>query len=58
VTALWRAECARFMPAVLDSEIPGALLARFAGTSAQALVRMLVFLCPMTGSLITLREAR
>jgi hypothetical protein len=51
VTALWRAECARFMPAVLDCEIPGALLARFAGTPAQALVRMLVFLCPMTAAL-------
>ena len=54
VTVLWRAECARFMPVVPPAEMPGALLARFAGTPAQALVRMLVFLCPMTGALITL----
>ena len=58
VTALWRTECARFMPAVAAAEIPGALLARFAGTSAQALVRMLVFLCPMSGPVITLAKAR
>ena len=54
VMALWRAECARFMPAVLAAQMPGALLARFtdtAGTPAQALVRMLVFLCPMTAAL-------
>ena len=51
LTALWRAQGARFMPAVPSAEIPGALLARFAGTAAQALVRMLVFLCPMTVAL-------
>ncbi len=57
-TPLWLAECARFMPAVPAAEIPGALLARFAGTPAQALVRMLVFLGPVTRPLITLAKAR
>ena len=56
VTPLWRAECARFLPAVLAAQTPGALLARFAGTPAESLVRMLLFLCPLTGSLITLRK--
>ena len=54
LTPLWQGACARFMPAVLTAQMPGALLVRFTGTPAEALVRMLVFLCPVTGSLITL----
>ena len=58
LTPLWQAECARFMPPVLQADLPGGLLARFAGTTAQSLLRMLVFLSALGGRSITLRKGR
>ena len=51
------------MPPVADAQLPGELLERFAGTAAEALMRLLVLLSPVTvGSgqpaAITLREGR
>ena len=58
LTPLWQGACARFMPPVMSAEIPAALLARFTGTTAEQLTRMLVFLSPLTaGLLITLAKA-
>ena len=31
LTPLWRAACARFMPPVSEAQLPGELIARFAG---------------------------
>ena len=54
LTPLWRGACARFMPPVMAVEMPATLLTRFTGTPAQSLMRMLVFLSPLTGCVITL----
>jgi hypothetical protein len=58
LTPLWQAECARLMPPVVLSDLPGGLLERFEGKAAESLLRMLVFLHPLTRSLIMHREAR
>ena len=59
LNGLWRGACALFMPSVMARAMPGALLAQFAGTAAESLTRMLVFLSPLTvGSLITIDEGR
>jgi hypothetical protein len=47
-TPLWRAGCAQFMPPVPEAELPGALIARFAGPPHEALMRLLVWLGPAT----------
>jgi len=47
-TALWRAGCAQFMPPVPEAELPGALISRFAGPPHEALMRLLVWLGPVT----------
>jgi hypothetical protein len=47
-TPLWRAQCARFMPPVAAEQLPGGLLERFAGAPHEALVRLLVWLSPVT----------
>jgi hypothetical protein len=47
-TPLWRAQCARFMPPVAVEQLPGGLLERFAGAPHEALVRLLVWLSPVT----------
>jgi hypothetical protein len=62
-TPLWRATCARFMPPVPDVQLPGALIERFAGAPPEALMRLLVWLSPLTVSrrqhaAIGLHEAR
>jgi len=62
-TPLWRATCARFMPPVAEEHFPGGLIERFAGTVAEALMRMLVWLSPVTVRagepvVIELREGR
>ena len=61
-TPLWRATCARFMPSVPEAQLPGELITRFAGLAPEALVRLLVWLSPVTVGLgqaaaITLHEA-
>ena len=58
LTPLWRGACARFMPPVVTAQMPASLLARFIGTPAPSLLRMLVFLSPLTGSLFTLAKVR
>ena len=58
LTPLWQASCARFMPPVATALFPASLLERFAGNAAEALLRLLVFLSPVTVRAITLREDR
>ena len=48
LTPLWRATCARFMPPVPQAQLPGELIARFAGPAHEALMRLLVWLSPAT----------
>lgn len=58
LTLFWQAASARFMPPVPAAEMPGALLARFVGPAAESLLRMLVFLSPLTVGLIAQSEGR
>jgi len=58
LTPLWRGACGRFVPPVLAVEMPMSLLARFTGTPAHSLMRMLVFMSPLTGCAITLDKDR
>jgi hypothetical protein len=46
------------MPPVVAAEMPTSLLARFTGKPAPSLLRMLVFLSPLTGSMFTLTKGR
>ena len=48
LTPLWRATCARFMPPADVLGFPGTLLERFVGVPASSLMRLLVFLSPVT----------
>jgi hypothetical protein len=48
LTQLWRATCARFMPPVLEAQLPGELIARFAGPAHEALMRLLIWLSPVS----------
>jgi hypothetical protein len=48
LTPLWRAACARFMPPVAATELPGELLDRFTGAAHEALMHLLVWLSPVT----------
>ena len=52
LTPLWRATCARFMPPVSEARLPGELIVRFAATDAgpapEALMRLLIWLSPVT----------
>lgn len=48
LTPLWRSTCARFMPPVAAERLPGELLERFAGVAHEALVRLLLWLAPVT----------
>ena len=62
-TALWRAACARFMPPVSEVLLPGELIERFTGPAHEALMRLLVWLSPVTvgrgqPAAITLHEGR
>lgn len=47
-TALWRATCARFMPPVPEGQLPNALITRFAGPTHEALMRLLLWLSPIS----------
>jgi hypothetical protein len=57
-TPLWQVACARFMPPVAIGQCPSSLLERFAGNAEEALMRLLVFLSPLTVRPINLREER
>jgi hypothetical protein len=48
LTPLWRATCARFMPPVLVAQLPGELIARFAGPAHEALMRLLIWFSPVS----------
>ena len=48
LTPLWRAACARFMPPVPEAQLPGELIERFTGAAQGALLRLLVWLSPVT----------
>ena len=56
LSAFWQAASARFLPPIAAATMPGALLARFVGTAAQSLLRLLVFLSPLTLTLFTLGD--
>ncbi len=61
-TPLWRAAGARFMPPVPEAQLPGELITRFSGPAHEALMRLLVWLSPVTvgrgqPAAITLHEA-
>ena len=59
LTPLWQVACARFMPPVQSKQIPGGLLERFAGEPAQRLMRLLLFLTPLTvARMIALPQGR
>ena len=57
-TPLWQAACARFMPPVATEHCPASLLERFTGNAEERLMRLLVFLSPLTVTPINLREGR
>lgn len=48
LTPLWRATCARFMPSADVAGFPLTLLERFTGSPENSLMRLLVFLSPVT----------
>jgi len=48
LTPLWRATCARFMPPVSTQSLPSGLLERFTGAAHEALMRLLIWLSPVT----------
>jgi len=56
-TPLWQAMCARFMPPVRTDGLPGSVLTRFAGEGSVPLLRLLVFLSPITVRPAALGEA-
>ena len=59
LTPLWQVQCARFMPPVATDQLPGVLLDRFAGEAQEALLRLLLFLTPLTvRPLIVVGEGR
>ena len=58
LTPLWQAACARFMPPVPTGQCPAGLLERFSGNAEEALMRLLVFLSPLTVRQINLCEER
>ena len=47
-TALWQAQCGRFMPSVEITELPQSLMARFTGTAHEAMGHLLKFLSPLS----------
>ena len=57
--AFWQVACARFMPPLAIGALPASLVERFGGALAEPMMRLLVFLSPITvGPAITLQEAR
>jgi len=49
-TEVWRAQRGRFMPVVVEAELPGSLVGRFAGELREQLASMLGFLSPLSTS--------
>ena len=58
LTPLWQAACARFMPPPDTETFPASLLERFVGDAEEALLRLLVFLSPITVRPVALNEGR
>jgi hypothetical protein len=56
LTKFWQAASAHFMPPVATEQIPASLLERFVGNAADVLLRLLVFLTPLTVGPIALSE--
>lgn len=56
LTAFWQVASARFMPPVATEQIPASLLERFVGNAGDVLLRLLVFLTPLTIGTIALSE--
>ena len=48
VTTLWQATCTRFMPPVDTLHLPTSLIERFTGPAAEAAMRLLAFLAPLS----------
>ena len=48
ITPLWAAACARFMPPVDVQHLPTSLIERFTGPAAEAAMRLLAFLTPLS----------
>jgi len=58
LTPLWQAACARFMPPIALVQLPASLIERFVGSTGESLMRLLVFLTPLTVRRpVTLNEA-
>ena len=57
-SALWQAQGARFMPPVTVEQLPGELLERFAGQAAQPLLRLLLFVTPLSSRSFAIRDRR
>jgi len=47
-TALWQAQCARFMPPVQIVDLPVSLIERFTGGAHETMLRLLNFLSPLS----------
>jgi hypothetical protein len=47
-TPLWQANCARFLSPVATAGLPASLIARFTGSAAESMMRLLAFLTPLT----------
>lgn len=58
LTPLWQAQCARFMPPPDTAMLPASLLERYAGEAAESLLRLLVFLSPISVRPFELNEGR
>ena len=58
LTAFWQVAAARFMPPVATAHCPASVLERFAGSAADQLLRLLVFLTPITVRPIAFGEGR
>lgn len=58
LTPLWQAACARFLPPPATDVFPASLLERFAGNTAEALLRLLVSLSPLRVRTVALNEGR
>jgi hypothetical protein len=57
-SAFWRAARGRFVPPVMTAMLPASLLERFAGDERCRLLRVLVFLAPLTTRVTTRAPAR